>query len=132
MAGFEVVVRPAVLPDIRPPPARSLPIADAPDKGVAVINGIGNGIVDLTYSFSSSWSKNRLVEERRIFSKVRVYASNADGSLDYDTYIEYEVLTAIEYLKNGQPTIGQQYARPFESAGVEIIQHGLSRNNSDV
>lgn len=132
MAGFEVVVRPAVLPDIRPPPARSLPVEDAPDKGIAVINGIGNSIVDLTYSFSSSWSVTRLVEERRIFSKVRVYATNPDGTFDYNTYIEYEVLTGIEYLKNGQPTIGQQYARPFESEGVTIIQHGLTRNNSDV
>ncbi len=132
MAGFEVVVRPAVLPDIRPPPARSLPIEDAPDKGIAVINGIGNAIVDLTYSFSSSWSRNRLVEVRRHFDKVRVYASKPDGTYDYNTYIEYEVLTSIEYLENGQPTIGQQYARPLESAGVEIIQRGLTRNNSDV
>jgi hypothetical protein len=39
MAGFETVVRPAVFPDIRPAPARSLPPADDPEKGMCVITG---------------------------------------------------------------------------------------------
>jgi hypothetical protein len=130
MAGFEVVVRPAVFPDIRPPPARSLPIEDAPDKGIAVINGIGNSIIDLTYSFSSSWTRARLVESRRTFDTVRVYArrgSGSSGSVDKSTYVDFEVATAIDYFDNGQETLGTQYARPQASKGVEIISSGNTR-----
>ncbi|SRR5580765_4975324 len=131
MAGFEVVVRPAVFPDIRPPPARSLPIEDAPDKGVAVINGIGNSIIDLTYSFSSSWSRSRLVESRRTFDKVRVYASTggSSGRVDKSTYVDFEVVTAIDYVDKGQETKSTQYAKPQASEGVEIISSGHTRSN---
>ena len=50
MAGFEVVVRPVVFPDIRPAPARSLPPADDPTKGFCEITGAGNFPVQLSFS----------------------------------------------------------------------------------
>ena len=127
--GFEVVVRPAILPDIRPPPAQALLPADAPDKGIAVLSGSGGGVIDLPWSQTSSWSRSRQVEVKRHYDKVRVYASNPDGTFNRDEYIEYEVLTSIEYLQNGETAIGQVFARPLESEGVEVIERGLSRMN---
>ena len=45
--GFEVVVRPAVFPNIRPQrPGLSLP-GDAPDKGFATISGGGGNAYQL-------------------------------------------------------------------------------------
>ena len=129
--GFEIVVRPAILPDIRPPPARALLPVDAPDKGVALLSGNGGGVIDLPWSQNSSWSRNRQVEVVRHFDKVRVYASNADGSLNREEYVEYEVLTAIEYKQDGQTAIGQVFAHPLESESVEVIARGMTRFNSD-
>jgi hypothetical protein len=129
--GFEVVVRPAILPDIRPPPAQALLPADAPDKGIAVISGGGGGVIDLPWSQNSSWSRSRNVEVIRHYAKVRVYASQQDGTYDKSTYIEYEVLTSIEYRENGKDVSKFTYAKPTDSpdGSYEIIETGLSRMN---
>ena len=128
--GFETVVRPAVFPNIRPPAARALAIEDAPDKGLAVITGGGvSGVINLPHSESHSWTRTRVVEVKRHFSKARIYYTRPDGTLDYSKYWEFEVLTAIEYLENGQTSWGQQFAKPFEAANIKVIQHGLTREN---
>ena len=56
MAGFEVVVRPVVFPNIRPAPAQSLPAATDPDQGFAVIHGSSGKSIDLPHSQSISSS----------------------------------------------------------------------------
>ena len=128
--GFETIVRPAVFPNIRPQPTRSLPVADAPDQGLAVISGGGGGsVISLPHSESHSWSRSRQVEVKRHFTKARIYYSRPDGSLDYSKYWEFEVLTAIEFLENGQSAWGMQFGPMPEGDNVQIINHGLTRVN---
>jgi hypothetical protein len=127
--GFETVVRPVVFPNIRPAPARALRIEDAPDKGLAVITGGSNSVVDLPFSFSSSWSKSRMVEVKRTYDKARIYYTNPDGTLDKSKYWEFEVLRSIQYLENGTTAIGAQFAPFQELENVEIIDKGLTREN---
>jgi len=127
--GFETVVRPVVFPNIRPAAARALRIEDAPDKGIAVITGGSNSVVDLPYSYSGSWSKSRMVEVKRKYDKARVYYTRPDGTVDKSKYWEFEVLRSIQYLENGSTSIGAQFA-PFQDLeNVEIIDKGLTRVN---
>jgi hypothetical protein len=127
--GFETVVRPVVFPNIRPAAARALRIEDAPDKGIAVITGGSNSVVDIPLSYSSSWSKHRMVEVKRTYDKVRIYYTRPDGTLDQSKYWEFEVLRSIQYLENGTTAIGAQFA-PFQNLdNVEIIDEGLTRYN---
>ena len=128
--GFETVVRPVVFPNIRPAPARALRIEDAPDKGIAVLTGGSNSVVDLPFSYSGSWSRHRMVEVIRKFDKARIYYTNPDGTLDRSRYWEFEVLRSIQYLENGTTAIGAQFA-PFQNLeNVEIIDRGLTRKNT--
>ena len=82
MAGFEVVVRPVVFPNIRPAPARSLPIEDAPDKGFAVISGSGGERYRSAVQRSvAAGRRSRMVEIKRHFDKARIYYTQ-DGRHD--------------------------------------------------
>jgi len=125
--GFETVVRPAVFPNIRPAPARALRIEDAPDKGIAVITGGSNSVIDLPYSEQHSWSRSRMVEVKRTYDKARIYYTSPDGTLDYSQYWEFEVLRSIEFLENGSTAFGQQYTPMQDLDNVEIIDRGLTR-----
>jgi len=127
--GFETVVRPVVFPSIRPPPARALRIEDAPDKGLAVITGGSNSVVDLPYTESTSWSASRLVEVRRRFDKARIYYTRPDGTLDKSKYWEFEVLRSVEYLENGTTAFGMQFAPMKEGKNIEIFDRNLTREN---
>lgn len=95
MAGFEVVVRPVVIPNIRPAPARSLPPQDDPDKGFAVIRGNGANQVSLSYSFSASISTNKHKEIQRRVDKARVSQKNDDGTVNKKNYVDVEVANKI-------------------------------------
>ena len=129
--GFETIVRPAVFPNIRPAAARTLPIADAPDKGLAVISGGGaSSVISLPYSETHSWTKSRMVEVKRHFDKARIYYTNPDGTINRNEYWEFEVLTRIEYLENGHTAFGQQFAHMPEGENVQVIQRGLTRTNN--
>ena len=126
--GFETIVRPAVFPNIRPAAVRTLPIADAPDKGLAVISGGGaSSVIALPHSETHSWSRSRMVEVKRTFDKARIYYTLPDGTFDTSRYWEFEVLTAIEYLENGQTAWGQQFQPMREGGNVKIITRGLTR-----
>ena len=125
--GFETVVRPVVFPNIRPAPARALRIEDAPDKGLAVITGGSNSVIDLPYSEQHSWSRSRSVEVKRKFDKARVYYTNPDGTFDKSQYWEFEVLRSIEFIENGSTAIGQQFAPMQNLENVEVINRGLTR-----
>ena len=120
-AGFEVVVRPVVFPSIRPV-ARVFVPEDAPDKGIAVIGGSGGKLIDLPHSSSVSSSKSRMVEVKRVYDIARVYYTTK--------YWEFEVLKSLEFLVNGQSTIGQQFGAFMPGSNVQIINRGLTRVSS--
>ena len=130
MAGFETIVRPVVFPNIRPAAPRALPIADAPDKGLATISGGGaSSVISLPHSESHSWSRSRMVEVKRTFSKVRMYYTRPDGTVDYSKYWEFEVLTAIEYLENGKTNSRVEFAKPLSADNIDVISEGNTRKN---
>jgi hypothetical protein len=96
MAGFEVVVRPAVFPNIRPAPARSLPPADDPTKGFCEITGGGSFPVQLSFSQTVSTSKSKPVEMERRSDEVRIYQENDDGTVNRDNYVDMKVANRIK------------------------------------
>jgi hypothetical protein len=94
--GLEVVVRPVVLPNIRPAPARSLPPADDPAKGFCEIKGNPAKQVDLTSSWNMSMSRSVNVETERTVDTARVYQMDDDGTVDRDNFIDVDVATRIK------------------------------------
>jgi len=89
--GFEVVVRPVVLPNIRPAPAQLLPPEDDPEKGFAVIRGNGAKEVTLSNSYSASVSSGQRTEIKRRVDQVRVYQKTPDGKVNKENFVDLEV-----------------------------------------
>lgn len=96
MAGFEVVVRPVVFPDIRPAPAQPVPPADDPEKGFATIHGNGGKQINLSYSRSSSVSSSTHSEIERRVDEVRVYQKEDDGNINRNNFVDIEVANRIK------------------------------------
>lgn len=96
MAGFEVVVRPVVFPNIRPTPTRSLPPADNPDQGFAVIRGNGAKAMTLTNSWSTSMSTSRQVETERREDEVRVYQQDDSGKVNKKNFVDINVANRLK------------------------------------
>jgi hypothetical protein len=151
MAGFEVVVRPVVMPDIRPRPAQTLPPANDPEKGFCTIRGNPAKSIDLTTSWSRSTSKSHQVETQRRFDQVRVYQQNDDGTVNRDNFVDVEVTNKIWQRGGKQPAtdgskpssegpesskgnsleIAQWYARQLERENVEIRKRDEIRKNPE-
>jgi len=108
MAGFEIIVRPVVFPNIRPTPARSLPPPDDPEKGFATIKGNGAKLVSLTTSFSKNMSKSRSVETKRRVDVARVYQKKKDGTINKENFVDVEVANKI-WKKEGKKPAGGGY-----------------------
>lgn len=104
MAGFEVVVRPAVFPDIRPPPALPVPPADDPTKGFATIRGNGAKTVGLSYSYSASISSSTRSETQRRVDEARVYQKEDDGKINKKNFVDIEAVNKV-WMK-GPPSFG--------------------------
>lgn len=157
MAGFEVVVRPVVFPDIRPAPARSLPPADDPAKGICVIKGGGNFPVQLSFSTSVSMSKSKEVETERRVDEVRTYQMDDDGTVNRDNFIDTDVANRIKMRTpgvNNDPAanpaagdvfvpggstgakgdsleIARYYQRQLEQVNIEIRKRDQIRKNQE-
>jgi hypothetical protein len=96
MAGFEVVVRPVVFPNIRPAPSRSLPPEDDPTKGFCVIKGSSGKVIDLPMSWSVSTSKTRPQEVERTVDEVRVYQKRDDGTVNKKNFVDVNIIKKIK------------------------------------
>src|SRR5215471_3735637 len=95
MATFEYIVRPVVIPNIRPAPAQKIVPSSAattvdPEKGFAIIHGNPAKQLDLTTTTSSSISRSNGVEVHRRVDRVRVYQVTDDG-VNKDNYVDIEV-----------------------------------------
>lgn len=88
MAGFEIVVRPVVFPDIRPAPAQPVPPADDPNKGFATINGNGGKSFTLQWSYSSSASTSQHTEIKRREDEGRVYQKDDKGKINKKNFVD--------------------------------------------
>lgn len=139
MAGFEVVVRPVVLPNIRPRPAQTLPPEDDPKKGFCTIRGNPATEVNLTTSWSSSTSKSHHVEAERRFDEVRVYQENDDGTVNRDNFVDVEVANRITMNYGKMPVLNAtQIERVKKEAEADRIrdqyyyEQAVERKNNEI
>jgi len=101
MAGFEVIVRPAIFPDIRPRARQSLPPQDDPEKGFCTIKGQPAQAIDLPLSWSASSSTSRPAETERRVDDVRVYQQDDDGMVNRDNFVDLQVANRIKMDEGG-------------------------------
>ena len=116
-------VRLAVLPSIRPSGVDPTASMDLPEEGVASISGTGGGVIDLTFTVSHSWSRQIHEEARRRYDVVRTFYTRPDGTIDYNSYVEWEVVREVSFA-NGDK---EAYAKPQIAENMELIQEGLTR-----
>ena len=117
--SFETVVRPVVLPNIRPGPAQSQPPADAPDKGVCTIQGGAGKFLDLAYSWSASTSQSHPRENKRRVDVARIYQQTDDGSVNRDNFVDVEVANKI-WMNDGTTDSRYGYAPVQADDNIEI------------
>jgi hypothetical protein len=132
MAGFEVIVRPVIFPNIRPAPTRSLPPEEDPGKGLVVLGGAGGGLIALTRTETHSISRNvnRPWEIKRKVSVERVYqqkdpdAAHPEGKIDKENYVDVERASAIR-MQNADGTVSKyRYSDPLSPhpKNIELMQ----------
>src|SRR5262245_40748065 len=147
--ALEVVVRPVVLPNIRPQAPQSLPPLDDPDKGWCTIQGNPASEVTTSNSFSTSMSKSVNVETERTEDEARVYQMNDDGTVTRENFVDVRVATRIK-LRGGAMPIADVtgidpatqesarkanqlrddwYIRQVEERNIEIRKRNLKRKN---
>jgi hypothetical protein len=130
MAGFEVVVRPAVLPNIRPPAARVLLPPDDPDKGKFEFGGGGGNFIGTSFTFSVSLSAQMPQEEtRRVFDTERVYQKDKKGNINKNNFVDVERLkkVRIEGGKDDEEIFKIIYADPPPVDNVEKLETDVFR-----
>ena len=59
----------------------------------------------------------------RTYDIVRTYYTRPDGTIDYSSYVEWEVLREVSFA-NGDK---EAYAKPEIAENMELIQEGLTR-----
>lgn len=145
MAGFEVIVRPVILPGIRPAPARSLPPADDPEKGICEIKGAGSHPISLSHSTSISWSQSKPKERERRVDEARIYQQDDDGTINRENFVDIEVANRIT---SDVPTPGDdgaggtvalnqpddliQYYQPIqEAANIEVKRKNVIKRSGE-
>lgn len=128
MAGLEVVVRPVVFPNIRPPTPRVLPPLDDPAQGFATISGGGGNLLDLPESVTASGSSSSPHREvKRQYDVDRIYQKK-NGTINRNNYMDSERTTRV-HASNGSAAddIKMIFARPPERDNIETIETGKTR-----
>ena len=125
MAGFEVIVRPVLFPNIRPVPTRSLPPADDPTQGQAVLSGGSGQVIALTHSYNGSASTAEGTEIERTFDVARI--KSKDGSSD--VYIDVEVVNELKMKSRRGDTSTWQYTPIAEQDNIQILRRNETRKS---
>lgn len=128
MAGFEVVVRPAILPNIRPAPTRSLP-PDDPEQGLAVLSGSSGKLIALTYSYTASSSSSGGRETHRTFDVARIKQIDSSGQVNHDNYVDVEVANQIKVRSDSGQTSTFHYTPIEEADNIQIINRNMTRSS---
>jgi 3-dehydroquinate synthase class II len=128
MAGFEVVVRPMIFPNIRPASRPSVvPAETDPEKGLVVIRGASGKTIDLPYSYSRSFTVTYAKKEKeRKFDVARIYQKQDNGEVNRDNYVDVEVAKRITMKESGG-NVDYNYAPVKPSDNVEILRKDLVR-----
>jgi hypothetical protein len=129
MAGLEVVVRPVVLPNIRPASPRVLPPEDDPTQGLCVIGGSGGNLIDLPHSWSVSVSRQKAThtEVVRQFDKEKVHQVDDDGKINKKNYVILERLKRVKLATGGEGDIKILYAQGPKMGNVTILETDVTR-----
>jgi hypothetical protein len=123
--AFEVIVRPAVVPNIRPTPSQSVPAAaNDPNKGIFTIHGTSGKFIELPYSWSASTSESRSRETKRKVDRARVYQKADDGTVNKDNFVDVEVAKKI-WMKNGSEDAVYTYQQVVEADNIEIKERDI-------
>jgi hypothetical protein len=127
MAGFETVVRPAIVPNIRPSPAQKVVAFDDPGQGFAIIHGNPAKQLNLTTTTSVSISRNNGQEVERRVDRLRVYQKDADGNINRDNFVDVEVANRLRVKDpTGRVTT---YYRPAPTAdNIEMLTGNILYN----
>jgi hypothetical protein len=130
MAGFEVIVRPVVFPNIRPAPPRALAPEDDPTKGLAVITGGGGTIVTTSIDWSVSLSRQLPQSEvSRQFDKERTYQKDDKGKINKANYIDVERLKKIKAAgSDDEEPLRVAFADPPKVDNVETLETDVTRD----
>lgn len=105
MAAFETIVRPVILPSIRPPRALPNPPQDDPESGKAVIAGSGGSVIDLPFSYSVNVSRSKKVERKRLVDNVRVYQVEEDGTINRENFVDIDVMKRVWMGETGESRV---------------------------
>jgi hypothetical protein len=125
--GFEVVVRPAVFPNIRPASPRVLMPEDNPTQDIAVIGGSSGKFVGTSLSWSTSLSRqNPYQEAARQFTKERVHQVDDKGNVNKKNYVDVERLTKVRLDTDAGP-LKMIYGDPPPLTNVETLGKDLTR-----
>ena len=129
--GFEVVVRLAILPNIRPPRAQVLPPEDNPEQGMVFIKGGNPTSIGASLNWSISWTKKMPhEEEKRVYTKERVYQIQDDkGTINKATFVDIERLSKVRMSATDGP-FRYLYEDPPQRANVEILETDILRESS--
>ncbi len=127
MAGLEVVVRPVIFPNIRPPTPQVVPPANSDSP--FVLSGASGKLIDLPHSWSASTSRSTETETKRQFDTERVYQVDDNGKINKSNYVEVERLKKVRMDREEGDPVRQTYAVPPKVDNVETIETDLTRNN---
>ena len=119
--GFESIVRPVVVPNIRPTPSQGVPAADDPNKGVFTIHGTSGSFIELPYSWSASTSQSNPTETKRRVDVARVYQMDDDRNVNKDNYVDIEVANRVWMDDGTEHRYG--YNPVQEDDNIEIREH---------
>lgn len=122
--GLEIVVRPVVLPNIRPRPPQIPVVVDEDEEPSEIVGNSGRAI-SLSHGRRWSFTRPHQTETRRTFDLMRV--KNPEDS---DQYVDVEVTTRL-YTRDQRNERGKLRLRPpDETANIEAISRNNSRTNS--
>ena len=134
--GFEVVVRPAVFPNIRPNPPRVLAPPDDPTQGMAIFVGGGTVTVGVSLTWSVNVNQDRPhTETKRQFNKERIYqmagggsgvARDGSGTINKNNYVDVERMKRVR-LDTSEGPIKMVFADPPEVENIEVIDVDITR-----
>jgi hypothetical protein len=133
--SLEIVVRPVVLPNIRPSVARRIAPPDDPTKGLASLGGGGAGtFIGVSESYSHSISKQEPHKEtKRQVDTDRVYQMDENGNINKSNFVDIERITKLLSEANdggAYSTLRSIYHEPNYRPNVETIETGKTIKSS--
>lgn len=130
--GLEVVVRPVVLPNIRPTTPRVLAPPDNPESGIATMSGGGGKFIGTSYSWSVSVSRSKPHKEQaRQVNTERVYQMDDQGNINRNNFIDVERLKRVR-LDTGKEQVKVLYGSYPQPENVETLETDKTKTDPNI